>query len=180
MTPPFQRRSVWRPGAKSFLLDTIVRGLPTPIIFLRDRIELKTLSGVREVVDGQQRLRTILCYVAPKLVKDYKPSRDEVTMRSTHNRELAGKSFQQLDEEFQHRFLNYQFSTHVLPSTVDDREVLMIFSRFNSTGTQLNNQELRNAEWFGEFKTLMYSLSLEQLDRWRSWKLLHGTPRSLG
>ena len=37
LSPSFQRRSVWPIGAKSFLLDTIVRGLPTPIIFLRDQ-----------------------------------------------------------------------------------------------------------------------------------------------
>jgi len=37
LSPSFQRRSVWPIGAKSFLLDTIVRGLPIPIIFLRDQ-----------------------------------------------------------------------------------------------------------------------------------------------
>lgn len=172
LTPPFQRRSVWKPGAKSFLLDTVVRGLPTPIIFLRERIELKNLSTVREVVDGQQRLRTLLSFVSPSSVHDYDVKRDGVTMSRTHNPELAGRSFDQLADEYQHRFLNYQFSVHVLPSTVDDREVLMIFSRLNSTGVQLNKQELRNAEWFGEFKTQMYELALEQLDRWRGWHLL--------
>jgi hypothetical protein len=29
LDPPFQRRSVWKPGAKSYLVDTVVRGLPT-------------------------------------------------------------------------------------------------------------------------------------------------------
>ena len=37
LTPKFQRRSVWKIGAKSFLIDTIVRNFPIPIIFLRDR-----------------------------------------------------------------------------------------------------------------------------------------------
>jgi hypothetical protein len=32
LAPEFQRRAVWRPGAKSFLIDTIVRDLPIPTI----------------------------------------------------------------------------------------------------------------------------------------------------
>src|SRR4051812_21042272 len=36
LNPDFQRRSVWKPGAKSFLIDTIMRGLPIPIILIRE------------------------------------------------------------------------------------------------------------------------------------------------
>lgn len=172
LQPVFQRRSVWKPGARSFLLDTVVRGLPIPIVFVRERIDLESLENVREVVDGQQRLRTLLAYVEPAAIPDYDPELDAVTLRRAHNPELAGRTFDQLGKQYRHRILNYAISTHVLPSTVDDREILMIFSRLNSTGTQLNKQELRNAAWFGEFKTVMYSLALEQLDRWRRWRVL--------
>jgi hypothetical protein len=41
----------------------------------------------------------------------------------------------------------------------------------NSTGYRLNNQELRNAQFFGEFKTLAFTLAAEQLYRWRKWKV---------
>lgn len=37
LSPSFQRRPVWEAGAKSFLIDTVVRGLPMPIIFLREQ-----------------------------------------------------------------------------------------------------------------------------------------------
>ena len=37
LSPSFQRRAVWKSGAKSYLIDTIARGLPIPIIFLRDQ-----------------------------------------------------------------------------------------------------------------------------------------------
>ena len=57
LSPKFQRRSVWRPGAKSYLLDTIIKGYPIPIIFLREqKTDLTTLKHKREVVDGQQRV----------------------------------------------------------------------------------------------------------------------------
>ena len=41
----------------------------------------------------------------------------------------------------------------------------------NSTGLKLNSQELRNAAFFGEFKTSMYATSAEQLQRWRKWRI---------
>lgn len=172
LSPSFQRRPVWKPGAKSFLLDTIIRGLPIPIIFLRDRkADLGTLKAKREVVDGQQRIRTILSFVDPNSLKGYKPDADAFFLSRAHNKELAKKPFALLPSDVRQRILDYQFSVHVMPAGVDDREVLQIFARMNATGVKLNAQELRNAEYFGEFKTSMYELASEQLNRWRSWRI---------
>ena len=172
LSPSFQRRPVWKPGAKSYLLDTIIRGLPIPIIFLREqKTDLKTLEPRREVVDGQQRIRTVLSFIEPNLLKDYKPSRDNFVIQSTHNRDLSGKNYSALDDEIRQSILDYTFSVHILPSQVDDREVLEIFARMNATGVKLNPQELRNASWFDAFKTSMYHLASEQLERWRDWNI---------
>ncbi|MHA1410844.1 MAG: DUF262 domain-containing protein [Candidatus Odinarchaeia archaeon] len=172
LSPSFQRRSVWKKGAKSYLIDTIVRGLPIPILFLRERrTDLDSFEPIREVVDGQQRIRTVISFISPNLLKDIDKDRDIFTILRSHNKELAGKPFQKLSSEIKARILDYQFSVHVLPPGIDDREVLQIFARMNSTGTKLNYQELRNAEFFGEFKTCMYDLALKHLNRWRSWKI---------
>ena len=170
LSPSFQRRSVWKRGAKSYLIDTIVRGLPIPILFVRDRpADLNSFEPIREVVDGQQRIRTLISYIAPRLLKNLDENRDIFTVSRSHNRELAGKRFEQLSDEIKSRILDYQFSVHVLPPGTDDREVLQIFARMNSTGTRLNAQELRNAEFFGEFKTSMYETAVQHLPRWRAW-----------
>ena len=172
LSPSFQRRSVWRPGAKSYLIDTIVRGLPIPIIFMRDRrSNLGTLEPEREIVDGQQRIRTLITYINPSSLDDLDPERDNFTIQAVHNSELASKSFAQLSQDIQQRILDYQFSVHVLSSAVGDREVLSIFARMNSTGMRLNSQELRNAEFFGAFKTSMYNMASAQLQRWRDWQV---------
>ena len=60
----------------------------------------------------------------------------------------------------------------MLPRATEDRDVFEIFARLNATGTKLNGQELRNAQYHGEFKSLMYELALEQLDRWRNWGVM--------
>jgi len=138
---------------------------------MRERVDLDTQRAIREVVDGQQRLRTLFTFIDSASLRDFDKDRDSFTVLPRHNRELAFKTFSRLDDETKRRILGYEFSTQVLPSTTEDRDVLMIFARLNSTGVQLNGQELRNAEYFGVFKTLMYDLAFEQLERWRSWQI---------
>ena len=171
LKPVFQRRSVWKPGAKSYFIDTVARGLPAPIIYLRPRLDLASQITTREVVDGQQRLRTIFSYVDPSLLDDYNSAHDAFEVKRTHNKEIAGIAFRTLSEHHRRRILEYEFSTHVLPASVEDRDVLEMFARLNATGEKLNSQELRNAEYFGEFKTLVYELAREQLERWTQWKI---------
>lgn len=172
LNPPFQRRAVWKKSAKSYFVDTLVRGLPVPLIFLRERLDLTTQEVVREVVDGQQRIRTLLSLIDPGSLHDFDPAQDEFTVRRVHSAELAGMTFTKYPPHIQRRVLNYQFSVHVLPSDVEDRQILEIFARMNATGERLKPQELRNAEWHGAMKTLMYKLALQQLDRWRQWAVI--------
>ena len=55
------------PAARVYLIDTILRGLPVPKIYLRTRIDVERQVSVREVVDGQQRLKAILDFAADKI-----------------------------------------------------------------------------------------------------------------
>ena len=169
LSPSFQRRPVWNASAKSFLLDSVLKGLPTSIIFIRERRELAALELKREVVDGQQRLRTVIGYVTPSLLHDYDPSRDAFEIQKVHNPDLAGKPFSELDPEAQSWILDYEFPVTLLPADTEDHEVLQIFARINSTGLGLKHQEIRNAEFVGLFKNAMYDMAYEQLDRWRRW-----------
>ena len=172
LSPLFQRRAVWSNGAKSYLIDTILRGLPIPPVILRDLPpDIRTFRSVREVVDGQQRLRTVLSFVAPQTLATFDNAKDPFTISKSHNAELANLDFRKLDKTLQQRLLNYQFMVNIFPSETDDRDILEIFARMNATGTKLNNQELRNAEFFGEFKTRAFSLASEHLTLWREWRI---------
>lgn len=172
LNPDFQRRAVWSPGAKSFLIDTVIRGLPMPVIFLREqKTDLKELKTAKEVVDGQQRIRTLLSYINPKLLPDYNAEKDYFEIKANHNKDLAKKKFHELSEDIQRDILEYKFGVHVLPSSIEDRDVLQIFARMNASGVKLNSQEIRNALYTGPFKTTAYELALEQIERWKSWKV---------
>jgi len=154
LQPKFQRRSVWSDKARSYLMDSIVRGKPIPKIFIRQDINPKTKKTIREVVDGQQRLRTIFGF----LQNGFKISK-------AHSTVCGGKFYSELPDDVQTAILKYELSVDLLLDA-PDKEVLDIFARLNSYAVKLNHQELRNASYFGEFKTLAYSLGLEYLSFW--------------
>lgn len=168
LNPFYQRRSVWNPRVKSLLIDSLLRGYPLPLVFLHNRLDVSTSKTVRQVVDGQQRLRTILAYLDIDCLQNV-DEWDRFTVLRSHNRDYAGLSFQQLPDEVQTRILQTPLSVNVLPSDIDDVTVLTIFQRMNSTGLKLNPQEIRNATWFGEFKETSYSLAYQQNQRWVTW-----------
>lgn len=170
LNPPYQRRQVWHPRLKSKLIDSLLRGYPIPLIFLHNRLNLETSRNVRQVVDGQQRLRTILSFINADCLGEL-DEWDTFTVLRSHNADYHGLTFDQFPADVRERLLQAPLSVNVLPGDVDDATVLQIFQRINSTGLKLNAQELRNATWFGEFKDLAYKLAYEQLQRWISWGL---------
>lgn len=160
LQPKFQRRDSWSPRARSYLIDTIVRGLPIPKIFIREQIDLEEKTTIREVVDGQQRLRAILDFIYGKL-----------SINRVHNRNLAGKTFDDLSNEAKREFLSYQISTDLLVGATDS-DVLNVFSRINSYTLTLNQQEKLNAEFVGPFKQAIFSLALTHHEYWVNNKIL--------
>lgn len=160
LNPKFQRRSVWTDKAKSFLMDSIIRGKPIPKVFIRQKINVATKTSIREVVDGQQRLRTILSYV-----------KDGFHITAVQNPEYGGKKFSQLPVEVQTQILSYEISVDLLIN-LSDPEVLDIFSRLNSYAVVLNEQEKINADHFGPFKVLADKIGHKYYAYWTDQKIL--------
>jgi len=159
LSPKFQRRDVWSSEARSYLIDTIIRGKPIPKIYMRQDINTKTRRTVREIVDGQQRLRSVLDFL-----------KDGFKISRIHTEEHGGNSFSQLDEDTQRDILKYEFTVDLLQD-MPDREVYDVFARLNTYSTTLNAQELRNAQFFGEFKTTAYTLANEFITFWQTNKI---------
>jgi len=160
LTPKFQRRDVWIPKAKSYLIDTILRSMPIPPLFIRLMIDPVQKRAVREVVDGQQRLRAVLNYI-----------HGEFPVLKVHNIDFGGMYYNDLPEEVQRSFLGYKFMVNVLQD-VSDAEVLSIFARMNTYAVKLVAQELRNAQFFGAFKQTVYNLARQHYAFWRNNRVL--------
>lgn len=160
LNPRFQRRPVWTEKAKSYLMDTILRGKPIPKIFIRQRINVSTKTSTRDVVDGQQRLRTILSYI-----------KDGFVVSKRQNQDFGGQYFSQLPEEIQSNVLAYEVSVDLLIN-LPDPEVLDIFSRLNSYAVVLNEQERINADHFGPFKVLADEIGRRYYEYWTEQGIL--------
>lgn len=139
---------VWPPAARSFLIETILLGYPIPKIFLFQKTDLKSKKTVKEIVDGQQR---------SKAIHDFFHNKLSVSTRSQLEA-LRGTIYDNLDDEMKGRFLNYQLSIDLFVSVLpaDIREA---FRRLNSYTVPLNPEELRHADYQGDFKWFIYRLT---------------------
>lgn len=161
LSPRYQRNNVWNEKAKAYLIDTIVRGLPIPPIFLRQIIDVNTKTTNREIIDGQQRVRAILDYVVS----------EGFAIKKSHNKALGGKKYSDLDPETQENILEYEILAEVVTEK-DESIIYDMFARLNSNNIVLNKQEIRNSKYWGEFKVLVYRLSSKYRDFFLSTQLL--------
>jgi Protein of unknown function DUF262 len=160
LNPHFQRRAVWSEKAKSYLIDTIIRGKPIPKVFIRQKLNVTTKTSLREVVDGQQRLRTILSYV-----------KDGFALARGQHPEFGGLRFSQLPEEIQAQLLSFEIAVDLLIN-LPDKEILDIFARLNSYAVVLNEQEKINSGHFGPFKVLADKIGFDYNEYWMKQRIL--------
>ena len=159
ITPKFQRRGVWSTAARSYLIDTLLLGMPVPPIYIRVTQSDARDRVIREIVDGQQRLSAVLDFVDGRFA-----------LSLGLHAPWSGKRFEELSREQQDQILEYPFICEMLHG-LDDAQVLSIFARLNTHSVVLNAQELRNGRWFGQFKQLSYSLAHEHLELWKGLRV---------
>lgn len=155
LTPKFQRRGVWTAAARSFFVDTLLRQMPVPPIYIRIVQSNDRKRSVRQVIDGQQRISCILDYLDGKF-----------RLSRTLPGSWAGKTFEGLTPSEQQQVTTYTLSSELFYG-ISDSEVLQIFARLNTYSVPLNAQELRNGRYFGLFKQSVYELAHEHLEFWR-------------
>lgn len=148
LDPPYQRRSVWNQSYKDYFIDTILQSYPAPAIFLYEEMTPQGVASYH-VVDGKQRLTAIF-----EFVQGIFPVAD-----SAEKSELRGKYFGDLDDVTKKEIWLYQFSVEYLP-TDQESVINNIFDRINRNTSRLTAQELRHAQFGGEFITAAEDLSV--------------------
>lgn len=143
----FQRRLVWTERQKARLIQTVLMGYPMPEIYLWQQ-PANPESGKQKhsIVDGQQRLTTLLQFTA-----------NEWALQAKYLDEVVGwdvyrdKLWKDLDAGSKKSFWEYVVNVRTIPSDVSADQITDVFKRLNETDKSLNPQELRNAEFNGEF-----------------------------
>ena len=144
--PDFQRNEVWSPAARVLLMDTILRNIPMPKIFLQ--AVLRDADTYRIVIDGQQRIKAILSFL-----KD-----DGFRLTKPYSGEFLGLRFRDLPAPIQEEILSYKIDINEIRNAPDD-VVRDIYLRVNKYTVALNKQELRRADYPGEFLWLAEELA---------------------
>ena len=159
LNPDFQRGSVWSPAARTFLIDTILRQLPIPKVYLRTKIDVATKMTVRDVVDGQQRMRAILDFA------------NDVFPLNKRAGEFVGLKYSTMSEEQQEIFLSYPIAVDQLVNA-SDTDVLEVFARLNSYTVVLNAAEKRHAKYQGDFKFAVRNAAQRWGKLWEVYNIL--------
>ena len=144
LDPDFQREEAWNPKQKSELIESILMGIPLPLIYLKE-----DNNGVYIIVDGRQRLTTLFDFMNDKFKLK--------SLKILGN--LNGKLFSTIDEKQQNKIEDCSLTLHVIKPPTSDRVTFDLFDRVNRGGTRLNNQEMRNALYQGRSTKLLNRLS---------------------
>lgn len=142
--PDFQRKEVWSMAARISLMDTILRNIPMPKIFMEALI--KEEDTYRRVIDGQQRIKAILSFLA-----------DEYALEKPYGGSFANLKFSQLPPDARDRVLSYKIDVNEIRNA-PDLVVRDIYLRVNKYTVALNKQELRRADFPGDYLSLSEEL----------------------
>ena len=160
--PDIQRKTVWPLSYKIGLIDTLIKGYPIPLIFVQRIIQ--EVDGERKeilsIIDGQQRMTAIKEFLDNKFcfrtVEPHNPF-----FKDADNK-FDKKFFKDLDKETQRNIEDYDLPITRLEN-FDKKDASGIFSRLNKNVIKVNDQELRNAEFFGDFKKLVYGAEIQKI-----------------
>ena len=141
--PEFQRFFRWDEEQKTKLIESILLGIPIPPIFVSQR-----MNGTWDVIDGQQRLSTILQFLHV-LEKDNGEKYPALVLRSTKFLPSLGgvhwddetKFLPDQKVTFKREKLNF---TIIKETAENDTSKYEMFQRLNTGGTHLSAQEIRN------------------------------------
>ena len=140
----YQRKLVWTVDEKEFLIDSIIKDLPIPLILLAS-----TDDGRLEIIDGLQRLNAIISFIENRFSVEGKFFDIQQSSRAKQSAEeglftAVNDPANLLDPKTCANFLDYQLAITIYP-TDDEGEITDIFGRINSGGKQLSPQEKRQA-----------------------------------
>ncbi len=147
--PPYQRRPVWAPRQKSNLVESILLGLPVPEIYIHSTTSAEGATHYA-VVDGQQRIRSILQFVGIDKEEGEKEFNGFPLEGLQEDSDWRNTTFADLAPKKREKFFGYKLSVRFLAEATD-ADVRDMFRRLNKFVTKLSDQELRNAIYSGPF-----------------------------
>lgn len=162
--PPFQRAFVWSQNQSSRFIESLLLGLPVPGIFLFKEAD----SGKHLVIDGQQRLKSLLYFVSGII------NGKEFSLTGLETK-FSNRTYKTLDEADRARLDDAVIHATVFKQDLPEGEinsVYEVFERINTGGIKLSPQEIRSCICHGSFNDYLHKLNDNA-----EWRALYG-PKS--
>ncbi|RAI84442.1 uncharacterized protein DUF262 [Paenibacillus pabuli] len=141
--PEYQREFVWDEERQSKFIESIILGLPIPLIFVAENND-----GRLEIVDGSQRIRTLHAFLNNSLTLNHL---EKLTT-------LNNFKFQNLSIPRQRKFRNTPIRMIVLSDNATEEVKNDMFERINRGSDLLKNMESRKGIYRGPFNDFIYEL----------------------
>ena len=149
LQPEYQRKYVATPKIASKLIESVIMDVPIPVIYLAEEQD-----GTYSVIDGQQRLTSFLSFINGKY-----PSGDTFKLTGLKvYKELNRKTFADLEKEHQNKIRKTTLHTIVIKKESNEDVKFEIFERLNTGSIKLNEDEIRNTVYRGEYIKLLAEL----------------------
>ena len=146
--PEYQREMIWDEAVQSRFIESVLVGLPIPFVFL-----WQDDDGRMEIVDGSQRMRTLLRFIDNEL-------------RLTKLELLPETNdfyFRDLSVARQRKFNARTLRGIVLENATTTATRTEMFARINTGGRSANDAEIRRGSLPGDFTDLV--IACAQFDR---------------
>lgn len=148
--PPYQREEVINKKKSSEIIESLLLGIKLPPIFI-----FKKENGISEVIDGQQRILSILAFLGKGYMnekgEDTKSKKDgfSLQLKDSILTNLQGKHFSQLAEDMQEKITSF------------DLWVIEI--------SQKNNPEFDPLDLFIRLNNKPYPIKSDTFEMWNSY-----------
>ncbi|MGP9795859.1 GmrSD restriction endonuclease domain-containing protein [Halomonas sp. 86] len=160
----YQRKLVWTLAEKQYLIDSLIKDYPIPLILLADASDGG--STYYEIMDGMQRLNAIFSFIDNSYPLDNKYF--DIREFSRAKQAADAGAFMPVNTEDNELLspstcadiLDYQLAVTIFPIETED-QVTDVFGRINSGGRQLSAHEKRQAGMVDEFSMLIRELASE-------------------
>lgn len=149
LQPNYQRKYVATPAIASRLIESVLMDVPIPVIYLAEEKD-----SSYSVIDGQQRLTSFLSFL-----NGHFPDGNEFKLTGLKvYKELNKKTFKELSKEQQTKIRTTTLHTIIIKKESNEDIKFEIFERLNTGSIKLNEDEIRNTVYRGNYINLLAEL----------------------
>ena len=155
IAPDYQRKFRWGPERQATLIESVFLGIPIPPLFMA-----ANLDGTWELIDGVQRLNTLVHYIGGDALRKKLGLGDALRLKGLSKLPVFNDiTFEELPSPVQLQFRLRPMKVTTISDKSDVRVRFDLFERLNTGGVLLSPQEIRACLHQGSFNDFLKEMA---------------------